>query len=109
MKMKNLTIRFVLLILCALNLNTAFAQDVRQKPVVKKQVTTHKWKEVGDYYDGLARVNGTNDKWGFIDKTGRLVIPCKWNYIDSFCDGLAMVQGDNGSKYYIDKTGRVVK
>ena len=37
MKMKNLTIRLVLLILCALNLNTAFAQDVRQKPVAKEQ------------------------------------------------------------------------
>lgn len=130
MKMKNLTIRFVLLILCALNTNTTFAQDVRQKPVIKKQtttttkkpatstnkqtstkqnqVTTHKWKFVGDYYDGLAMVQGTNGKWGFIDKTGRLVIPCKWNYIDSFCDGLAMVQGDNWKWGFIDKTGRLV-
>ena len=35
-----LTIRLALLIVCALSINTAFAQDVRQKPVVKKQTTT---------------------------------------------------------------------
>ena len=37
---KKLTLRFALLILCAFSMNTAFAQDVRQKPVVKKQTTT---------------------------------------------------------------------
>ena len=42
MKMKNVTIRFVLLILCALSTNTTFAQDVRQKPIIKKQTTTTK-------------------------------------------------------------------
>ena len=39
---KKLTIRLALLILCAFSINTAFAQDVRQKPVVKKQTTTTK-------------------------------------------------------------------
>ena len=39
---KKLTIRLALLILCAFSMNTAFAQDVRQKPVVKKQTTTTK-------------------------------------------------------------------
>ena len=37
---KKLTIRLALLILCAFSMNTSFAQDVRQKPVVKKQTTT---------------------------------------------------------------------
>ena len=35
-----LTIRLALLIVCTLSINTAFAQDVRQKPVVKKQTAT---------------------------------------------------------------------
>lgn len=35
--MKRLMIRFALLIVCALSIQTAFAQDVRQKPVAKKQ------------------------------------------------------------------------
>lgn len=38
--MKRLTILFALFIVCDLSFNTAFAQDVRQKPVVKKQTTT---------------------------------------------------------------------
>ena len=35
-----LIIRLALLIVCALSFDVAFAQDVRQKPVVKKQTTT---------------------------------------------------------------------
>ena len=42
---KRLTIRLALLILCAFSMNTAFAQDVRQKPVVKKQTTTTTTKQ----------------------------------------------------------------
>ena len=42
---KKLTIRLALLILCAFSMNTAFAQDVRQKPVVKKQTTTTTTKQ----------------------------------------------------------------
>ncbi|MBR0488816.1 MAG: hypothetical protein IJJ68_01250 [Prevotella sp.] len=42
---KKLTVRLALLILCAISLNTAFAQDVRQKPVVKKQTTTTTTKQ----------------------------------------------------------------
>ena len=85
---KKLIIRFALLIFCAFSINTAFAQDVRQKPFVKKQtttttkqtsakkkqVTTHKWKEQRDFYEGLANVKDANDKWGYIDKTGKVVV-----------------------------------
>ncbi len=39
--MKNLTIRFVLLILCALSTNTTFAQDVRQKTCYKEIDNNH--------------------------------------------------------------------
>lgn len=35
--MKKMMIRFALLMGCALSIQTAFAQDVRQKPVAKKQ------------------------------------------------------------------------
>ena len=125
--MKNkLTIRLALLIVCALNINTTFAQDVRQNPVVKKQTTTtkkqssastkqsdqatnQKWKEVGRYSEGLARVQDDNDKCGFIDKTGKLVIPCQWKFAWDFYKGLAEVQDANDKRFKIDKTGKVVK
>jgi hypothetical protein len=49
-----------------------------------------------------------NGKYGYIDKTGKVVIPCKWEYADSFSEGLASVQNDNGKRGFIDKTGTVV-
>ena len=72
--MKRLTIRLALLIVCALSINTAFAQDVRQKPVATKQTTgTQKWKYVSKFSEGLAWVEDANGKTGYIDKTGKIV------------------------------------
>lgn len=46
-------------------------------------------------------------KAGFIDKTGKIVIPPQYDYVDAFSEGLAAVQV--GKKYgYIDKTGQMV-
>ena len=38
------------------------------------------WKSVESFHEGLACVKDANGKWGYIDKTGKLVIPCKWEY-----------------------------
>ena len=47
-------------------------------------------------------------KYGFIDKTSQVVIPCKWEDAYNFSEGLACVW-DNDYKYgFIDKTGQVV-
>ena len=62
-----------------------------------------------DYYgfsDGLAVVE-LNDKFGFIDKTGREVIPLIYDNAYSFSNGLAVV-ALNGKYGFIDETGRVV-
>jgi len=49
-----------------------------------------------------------NGKWGFIDKTGKIVIEPKFdNIARDFSEGLALF--NLGSKYgYIDKTGKYV-
>ena len=61
---------------------------------------------ITDFEEGLARVK-INDKWGCIDETGRVVIPCKYDYVYDFSEGLAAVKLNE--KYgYIDTTGRVV-
>lgn len=45
-----------------------------------------------------------NDKWGFIDRTGREVIPFKYDAIGTFSDGL--VKAKIGEKWgFIDKRG----
>ena len=62
-----------------------------------------------DYYgfsDGLVAVE-LNDKFGFIDKTGREVIPFKYDGARTFSEGFARVRLKN--KYgYIDTTGKEV-
>lgn len=73
----------------------------------------------GDFSEGLAtvlietdamisRVYDPSDleaQWGFIDKTGKLVIPTKFSYANAFSDGVACVRDKEGKWFLIDKTG----
>lgn len=67
-----------------------------------------KWKEIREYNEGLAGVRNADGRWGFIDKSGRLVIPYQWKKVLWFSEGLAGVQDDNEKWGFIDKTGKVV-
>ena len=66
-----------------------------------------KWKEIREYKEGLAGVKDADGKWGFIEKTGKIVIPCQWKKALFFSEGLAGVQDDNEKWGFIDKTGKV--
>ena len=68
-----------------------------------------KWNYVNAFSDGLARVVvfGNNDKEGYIDETGNLVIPCVWSNVNGFSEGLACVE-KNTQYYYINKNGNVI-
>ena len=60
------------------------------------------------FSNGLALIGDENGKYGFIDKSGTLVIPCIYDAAGSFSsDGLAYVSR-NGKYGYIDKTGSTV-
>ena len=68
------------------------------------------YTDVREFSEGLAAVctgKFTQEKWGYIDKTGKNVIPCKYNGADSFSDGIAFVnyKWSYRSSFYIDKTG----
>lgn len=80
-----------------------------------------KYDDAKKFSEGLAAVNvGAKSagrprpdvmrggKWGFIDKTGRLVIPMRFSNVDvkGFSDGLALVYVED-KPAYIDKTGKV--
>ena len=67
------------------------------------------WYLKGDYSEGLARVENYEDKWGFIDEAGKLVIPCKWRSADSFSDGTAYVEDEDWEFLEIDKKGKVME
>jgi hypothetical protein len=59
-----------------------------------------------EFSEGLAPVQ-VGGKFGFIDKTGKMVIPPKYDDAFSFSEGLALVK--IGDKFrYIDKTGKFV-
>ena len=49
-----------------------------------------------------------NGKWGYIDKSGTLVIPARYDDAWDFSEGLAHVNL-NGRWFYIDKNGNEVK
>ena len=60
------------------------------------------------FSEGLMCVEKDN-KYGFVDKTGKEVIPCIYEEADNFSDGLALVRRVGEYNYgYIDKTGKVV-
>ncbi|MGI8545641.1 MAG: WG repeat-containing protein [Aridibacter sp.] len=48
-----------------------------------------------------------NEKVGYIDKTGKFVIPARFRMGLSFNGGWAFVADDEGA-YIIDKTGKVI-
>lgn len=62
------------------------------------------------FKNGFARVR-KDGKWGYIDKTGKLVIPCQFEYADDFYDGIAFVgnsSAGDGKVGVIDTTGKLI-
>ena len=58
------------------------------------------------FSEGLAAVV-INGKWGYIDKSGNMVIPAKYDWAYDFSEGLAAVV-INGKMGFIDKSGALV-
>jgi len=61
----------------------------------------------------LHEINSKNERWGFIDKTGKLVIPCVYTDAMSFHNGLAIVSVNyppwrSRKCRYIDRTGKTI-
>ena len=96
------------------------AIDKTGRVVIRPQFALHKERtnpfwSVLDYYqtsrpwsfsEGLAPVYRLG-LWGYVDKTGRMVIPPRFREAHKFSNGLALVLVGN-SLGYIDKTGKFV-
>lgn len=71
-----------------------------------KSITTNKIKKPHEIDMGLEVIKKGN-KYGFIDKTGKIIVPFEYDYADSFSEGLARVR--KGRKWgYIDKVDQLV-
>ena len=66
------------------------------------------------YEDGMAAVpygNFISRKWGFVDESGKEVIPCIYTDVQNFSEGLAAVKknhNDNSKWGFIDKEGNEI-
>ena len=63
-----------------------------------------KYDNVWDYKEGLIAAS-KDDKYGFFDSTGKIIIPCIYAGPSSFSEGVADVKKD-GKYGFIDKTGK---
>ncbi|MCC8120185.1 MAG: WG repeat-containing protein [Bacteroidales bacterium] len=66
-----------------------------------------KAKQVRNFHCGLAAIKDKNNKWGYIDKSGNIVIPCFYNEVGDFCEDYVFVEGNDGCGV-IDNTGKVI-
>lgn len=78
---------------------------------------TDKYGSIGSFHDGLACVSVYDKYWipkyGYIDKTGKLIIPVNYDLAEDFSDGYAQVgisQSQYGNRLHgvIDTKGNVV-
>ena len=68
------------------------------------------------FSDGLCAVIDSNQKGGYINTRGEIVIPLEWDFVSNFSDGLAVVADKNPddplgfaiTSYIINKDGTVV-
>lgn len=93
---------------------SAFSQDedCATKNKLKASILKETYGYIDCFHENMAIVSNhsfpsKNTKYGFIDTTGKLVIPMEFSKINQFHEGLALVsKGD--SDYFIDKTGKTV-
>jgi len=65
-------------------------------------------KFIGSYSDGLAYICNEDYMYGFIDRTGEIIIPAKWDYVLPFSNGVAAVRDSDKKWGLIDKQGHTV-
>ncbi len=71
-------------------------------------------KEVAGYSDGMLRYNEQSSdvyKYGFMDQSGKVIIPAIYSFAEPFAAGRARVTAENGENtesFFIDKQGNKV-
>jgi hypothetical protein len=105
MKSKKLISLLLTLILIIMFILTSAATAPRYRQAIP-YIYDHVW----DFSEGMAAIH-QDGKWGFIDRTGNLVIPAIYDEIQSFSEGMAAARisdHQDGKWGFIDKAGNVV-
>ena len=72
-----------------------------------EQLAGVKFDSVGVFHDGLAVVKAA-ERYGYIDRSGAIVIPIQWMAAYDFSEGLAALRVDKKHFQFIDTAGTVV-
>lgn len=72
-----------------------------------KTVIDGPFLEAMPFADGLAAVMDSTGKWGYVDKTGKMVIACQYDWAGDFSGEIAPVEKDL-LVGFVDKTGKLV-
>ncbi len=73
-----------------------------------KEVITCKYDESHVFLDGLCPV-AKDGKWGYIDKTEKVVIPLKFGSANPFANNAKLTLVEyKGRRYFIDKKGKLI-
>ncbi|RZJ33827.1 MAG: WG repeat-containing protein [Flavobacterium sp.] len=56
----------------------------------------------------FSKQDSIGEKWGFVDKTGKIVIPAQFESAGNFHDGKCFVKNKDGKFGYIDTSGKIV-
>ena len=73
-------------------------------------IDASKYSSALPFYEGLAMVRSRDThKAGFIDKTGKEVIPCQYRWAGYFRNGATYASDAEGKNWLIDQTGKKLK
>ena len=76
----------------------------------KVAIDASKYSSAFPFYEGLAMVRSRDThKAGFIDKTGKEVIPCQYRWAGYFRNGATYASDAEGKNWLIDQTGKRLK
>ena len=62
-------------------------QDLKEVITLDKNI-----EEAGYFFDERAKFRAKNGKWGFVDRSGNIIIKADYDYVESFSEGGAMVK-----------------
>jgi len=64
--------------------------------------------ELEDTQNGINNIIGGKEKWGFVDKEGKVKINPQFKSVGFFSNGICAIKNNEGKWGYIDKEGKIV-